>query len=119
MAKSIRVGLVGAGYVASRHLAALKDLDHVEIVGICDVDADRAQALARRFGVARVFGSLEEMSASQPSVIHILTPPESHCALTLQALDMNCHVLVEKPMAESVEECDRMIAKAKEKGLTL
>ena len=58
------------------------------------------------------YHNLAEMAAARPDVIHILTPPNSHCALTLQALEMGCHVLVEKPMAPSTEECDRMMAAA-------
>jgi predicted dehydrogenase/nucleoside-diphosphate-sugar epimerase len=119
MVQKIRVGVVGAGYVASRHLAALRDLPFVEIVGVCDLDQTRAAALATQFDVPRVFRSLDEMAEVRPEVIHILTPPSSHCKLALKALDMNCHVFVEKPMAESVEECDLMIAKARENGLVL
>jgi predicted dehydrogenase/nucleoside-diphosphate-sugar epimerase len=119
MGEPVRVGLVGAGYVASRHLRALKDLPFVEVVGICDLDEARASAMASHFGVARFFRSLVEMAAARPQVVHVLTPPVSHCALTLEALEMGCHVFVEKPLAETVEECDRMIAKAREKGLAL
>ena len=59
------------------------------------------------------------MAAAKPQAIHILTPPASHCALTLEALEMGCHVLVEKPMADTAEECDQMIAKAKATGRVL
>jgi predicted dehydrogenase/nucleoside-diphosphate-sugar epimerase len=119
MGEPVRVGLVGAGYVASRHLRALKDLPFVEVVGICDLDEARASAMASRFGVARFFRSLAKMAVAQPQVVHVLTLPDSHCGLTLEALEMGCHVFVEKPLAETVEECDRMIAKAREKGLAL
>ncbi len=119
MTQKVRVALVGAGYVASRHLTALNDLPFVEVVGICDVDEKRATDLAKRFGVPRVFRSLAEMAETRPEVVHILTPPALHCALTLQALDMKCHVFVEKPMAETQEECEAMIAKASAEGLSL
>src|SRR5271165_6262018 len=119
MQEKVRVCLVGAGYVASRHLAALRDLEFVEIAGICDVDRKKAEALASRFKIPAVFDSLADMASARPQVVHILTPPASHCALTLQALDMGCHVFVEKPMAETVGECDRMIASAREKRLTI
>jgi 2-alkyl-3-oxoalkanoate reductase len=114
-----RVGLVGAGYVAAHHARALRSLPFVEIVGIADLDAERAGKLAQQFNIPRVYPSLQAMAEARPDVIHILTPPSSHCALTLEALDMGCHVFVEKPMAESVADCDRMIAKAREKGLVL
>jgi nucleoside-diphosphate-sugar epimerase/predicted dehydrogenase len=59
------------------------------------------------------------MAEARPEVIHILTPPGSHAALTLEALEMGCHVFVEKPMAETVADCDRMMKRARELGLVL
>jgi predicted dehydrogenase/nucleoside-diphosphate-sugar epimerase len=116
---SIGVGLVGAGYVAAYHARALRSLPFVEIVGVADPDEARAKALAAQFGIPRVYSSLEAMAEARPNVIHVLTPPASHAPLVLQALEMGCHVFVEKPMAESVADCDRMIACAREKGLVL
>jgi predicted dehydrogenase/nucleoside-diphosphate-sugar epimerase len=115
----LRVGLVGAGYVAAYHARALRSLPHVEIAGVADPDENRAKALAAEFGIARVFPSLDAMADAHPHVIHVLTPPAHHAPLVLQALDMGCHVFVEKPMAETVADCDRMIARARERGLVL
>jgi predicted dehydrogenase/nucleoside-diphosphate-sugar epimerase len=120
MSERIRAGLAGAGYVASRHLIALRDLQNVEVAAICDSAVSKAQELADKFGIPAVYASLDEMlEAGRLDVVHVLTPPESHCELALRALDANCHVFVEKPMAESAEECDRMIARAREKGRVL
>lgn len=119
MSKAIRVGVVGAGYVSTHHLRALRDLPFVQLVGICDFDGARATRMAQQFGVERVFGSLGEMAEARPDVIHILTPPQSHCSLSIQAMEMGCHVFVEKPMAETVEECDRMIEAARRTGRVL
>lgn len=115
----LRIAIVGAGYVARYHIAALHRLDFVEIVGICDLDEAAARTLAKTFGIEFVTADLAGLGARQPDAIYVLTPPASHCALTLQALDMGCHVFVEKPMADSVAECDAMIAKARDKGLLL
>jgi predicted dehydrogenase/nucleoside-diphosphate-sugar epimerase len=117
--KKTRVGIVGAGYVASYHLRALSTLEGVEVVGIAEPDLERGKALARQFEVERVVADLETLGESALDVVHVLTPPSTHCALTLQALDLGAHVLVEKPMAASVEECDRMIARARERSLHL
>ncbi len=119
IAPKVRVGLIGAGYVAAHHLRALNALPFVEVVGICDRDRSRAEALARKFRVGAVYSDLSSMAGARPEVIHILTPPESHCSLALASMEMGCHVFVEKPMAESVEECDRMIAFARAKGVVL
>lgn len=115
----LRVALVGAGYVAGHHLAALKRLDFVDVVGICDNNLSAAQALAQRFGVPRVTATLAELAETQPQAVYVLTPPSSHPAITLAALDMGAHVLVEKPMADSVEDCEAMIARAKASGRLL
>lgn len=115
----IRVGLVGAGYVATYHARALRSLRFVTIVGVADPDEPRAKELAARFGIPRVYPSLAAMAEAKPNVIHVLTPPATHAPLVLEALDMGCHVFVEKPMAETVADCDRMIARAQEKGLAL
>lgn len=119
MNRKFRVGVVGAGYVANHHLRALRDLPFVEIVGICDTDEKRAREIAAKFGVEGVYRNLDAMAAAYPDVIHVLTPPASHCELTLRALDMGCHVFVEKPMADTVAECDAMIARAAEKDRVL
>ena len=115
----LRVAIVGAGYVATHHLSALKRLDFVDVVGICDSQLPAAQALAKRFGVARVAARLEELADAQPQAVYVLTPPSSHPAIALAALDMGCHVLVEKPMADSVADCETMIARAQARGRLL
>ncbi len=108
-----RVGLVGAGYVSQYHLRALKKLSNVEIVGVADFDQDRATRAASAFGVPGIFRTLTEMvTATHPDVVHVLTPPSSHCEIALEALGSGCHVFVEKPMALSEGDCERMIAKA-------
>lgn len=115
----LRIAIIGAGYVARYHIAALRRLDFVDIVGICDLDGDAARALAAAFDIDFVTSNLTELGSRQPHAVYVLTPPSSHCRLALQALDMGCHVFVEKPMAESVAECDAMIERAREKGLVL
>jgi 2-alkyl-3-oxoalkanoate reductase len=118
-ARETRVALVGAGYVSAYHIRALQMLPHVRIVGIADPAAERAEALARRFHIPGVFTSLTEMRDVHPDVIHILTPPSSHARLAIEALEMGCHVFVEKPMAPTVAECDAMIAAATRAGRRL
>lgn len=116
MKKRFRVGLVGAGNISEFHLRALQRLADVEIVGITDLDATRAQAVAQRFGLPATFASLHAMAAAGVDVVHILTPPSSHAELTLRALEHGCHVLVEKPLATSAEDCDRIAAAARAAG---
>ncbi|MEO7433125.1 MAG: NAD-dependent epimerase/dehydratase family protein [Dokdonella sp.] len=115
----LRIAIVGAGYVASHHLAALKRLDFVDVVGICDPDSAAAHALANKFAIPVVAARLADLAVQSPDAVYVLTPPASHCAIALEALDMGCHVLVEKPMAESVAECTTMIDRARERDLVI
>ncbi len=117
--KRLRIGIVGAGYVSKYHIRALKRLPFVELVGIADLNRELAVAAAARYGIPGVYACLDDMADARPDAIYILTPPHTHCALALQAMAMGCHVFVEKPMAETVEECDAMIAAARERHRVL
>jgi nucleoside-diphosphate-sugar epimerase/predicted dehydrogenase len=117
--KRTRVALVGAGYVAAHHIRALRSLEFIEIVGIADLRSDLAQDLARRFAIPLAGTTLDDLAPARPDVLHVLTPPSSHCALALDAMERGWHVLVEKPMAETAGDCERMIAKARETGRVL
>ena len=57
------------------------------------------------------------MAAEGLDVVHVLTPPDSHVMVAFEALSLGCHVLVEKPLATSVEDCDRLIAESQARGL--
>jgi len=115
----LRVGLVGAGYVSTYHARALRSLPFVDLVGVADMDQPRAQALADKFKIQRTYPNLAAMAEVRPNVIHVLTPPHTHAGITLAALEMGCHVFVEKPMAETLADCDRMIEAAHNRGLVL
>ena len=114
-----RVGIIGAGYVSAHHLRALKTIASVEVVGIADLDLLRAKAVAKAFNLPSAYGSVEELLASGVDVVHVLTPPAFHAMLAIQALQAGAHVLVEKPMAETPEQCERMMAAASSSGRTL
>jgi predicted dehydrogenase/nucleoside-diphosphate-sugar epimerase len=117
--KTLRVGIIGAGYVSAHHLRALKSLSAVQVVGIADLDLARAEAVAKSFNLPRAFGSVDDLLASGVDVVHVLTPPAVHAKLSIQALEAGAHVLVEKPMAETPEQCEQMMAAARSSGRIL
>jgi predicted dehydrogenase/nucleoside-diphosphate-sugar epimerase len=106
-----KVGIVGTGHISDHHVAALQRLSNVTIVGAYDPDADRRAAFAERHRV-RAFESLEELFDEGADVIHVLTPPHAHAEVTLKALDRGCHVLVEKPLATNMADCERIKARS-------
>jgi UDP-N-acetyl-2-amino-2-deoxyglucuronate dehydrogenase len=115
---SLRYGVIGAGVVAPLHLQAIAALDDVELVGICAVDFELAEARAREAGCP-AFADHRELLALAPDVVVICTPHPSHPALTIAALEAGAHVLVEKPLAVEAREADEMIEAADRAGRLL
>ena len=110
----IRIGLVGAGYIAGWHAAGLARVPGVALAGVADPATGAAQALAGQHG-ARAFDSLDAMIAAQAvDAVHILTPPGTHHDLALQALGAGLHVLVEKPFATTAAQARAMVQAADE-----
>jgi predicted dehydrogenase len=100
-----RVALVGLGAISFEHLAKLGAIPNARVVGVCDLSATVAAAVADRFGVGPAFTSYAEMLAkTKPDSVHVLTPPQSHPALVRDALEAGAHVLVEKPITPTWED---------------
>ncbi|MGR3701062.1 MAG: NAD-dependent epimerase/dehydratase family protein [Paracoccaceae bacterium] len=117
--KQTRVGIIGAGYIATWHCDAIKATPGAQLVAVCDQSKGAAEDLAHAHGV-QAFGSVDEMiAAGICDAVHILTPPSSHRDLTLQALRAGLHVLVEKPVALSGDEAEEMRAAAADAGRVL
>ncbi len=116
------VGIIGAGAIASVHAASYKRFSQrVRVVAVCDVFKDKAEAfIADKVPGAVAFDKVERMLAdSNIDAVSICLPPNAHASVAEQALRMGKHVLVEKPMASSLQECDAMIAAARESGKLL
>jgi predicted dehydrogenase/nucleoside-diphosphate-sugar epimerase len=109
-------GMVGAGNICEFHVAAVKALPGVDLVGVADLDFDKAKQNADKWGT-QAFASLEALVAAGANVIHVLTPPSAHARVALEALERGCHVLIEKPVTESVEDAQAIAELARRKGL--
>lgn len=115
-----RVCLVGAGYIARVHAEALRSIPGVAIAAIVDSNAEAARRLAQRSGVARTHASGEEaLAAGGIDAAHILVPPDVHEAAALPFLRAGTPVLVEKPLAASLEGCRRLLDAAAAAGAQL
>jgi predicted dehydrogenase len=104
----MRLGLAGAGEVAWRHAAAAAAVDGLTLTAVFDPDAGRAADLAGHFG-ARPAATFDALLAAADLVV-LAVPHALHCDLALRAAAAGVRVLVEKPLAVTVDECDRMIA---------
>ena len=115
----LRVGMVGAGYIARWHADAIRATEGLQLTAVCDRAQDAAEGLAAAYGI-RPFTDIDDMiGAGVCDAVHILTPPQSHHPLALHCLRKGLHVLVEKPAALSVSELEEMMATADAEGLML
>src|SRR3954470_23602042 len=88
---TLRAGLVGAGQICAYHVAALRRLPFVEIIGLHHVDAARAEKSSAELGIPAM-PSIEARRRAGADVIHVLTPPHTHAKVALAAMDLGCHV---------------------------
>ena len=116
MPQPIRVGLIGAGYIATWHADALKATPGVQITAVCDVSEAAAKALADPLGAQAVTDVDKLIAENLCDAVHILTPPGIHKDIATKCLAGGLHVLVEKPVAESGEETAEILAAAEAAG---
>ena len=118
MKNKVSIGVIGCGAVARFHAVSILAADNASLAGFADVRAESAEAFAKEYG-GKSYSSVEEMLASSDvDAVCICTPSGFHVNSALAALEAGKHILVEKPLAVTVEDCDRVISLAKEKGLT-
>jgi len=118
----IKVAIIGAGAIANTHIEGLlKFQEKCQIVAIADIYTDKAHEKVTRFGLkAAVFEDYKKLFAeTEVDLAVIVTPPFAHADATISALNTGVNVLLEKPMATSLEECDAMLAAAEKSGKML
>lgn len=116
----IKVGVIGVGLQGAGHLASYKALPGVNLEAVCDVNEEVAAAAAGAHGAPRHYTDYNEMFAAESlDAVSIVIPDHLHVAPTLAALAAGAHVLLEKPMALSVEQAESMAATARAMGLNL
>lgn len=108
-------GIGVAGVVFPSHRDAISH-SGAELVAVCDVNAEAGKARADEYGCAFFSDHREMLRETKPDIAVIATPHPFHKALAIDAMRAGCHVLVEKPVAVTVEEADEMIEVARETG---
>lgn len=119
--EKLRIALIGAGQIARvSHIPNYKEMDGVEVAGICDTRLLSARDMADQFDIPAYYDNHEQMLKEvKPDIVSICVPNKFHCPMTIDALRAGCHVLCEKPPALSGEEAERMDRTAKEQGKLL
>jgi predicted dehydrogenase len=117
MLSKLRVAVIGVGHLGQHHARLLAAMDGVELVGVVDIKPGRAEEIAARIGT-RAFSHAGDV-AGDVDAVSIAVPTESHVDVTLPFIDRGVAVLVEKPLAASVADADRLIEAAERRGVLL
>ncbi len=107
----MKVGVIGAGAMGQNHLRIYNEMRDIELVGVCDIDKARATSLARTYNT-RPFFEPEKLLEQELDAVSIVVPTTLHSKVALQAIKSGTHLLVEKPIADTVENADIMIKAA-------
>lgn len=113
----VKVAVVGTGKIAeTAHIPAYLSSKIVDLVALVDVDSKKAKKTARKFGIEKVFPSVEELFEKETiDAISLCTPPNTHAEIALKAFDSGIHVLCEKPLSTSIEDGKMMVEASRRK----
>lgn len=103
----VNVAIVGAGGISPRHILSIKTFENANIVGIIDKNKENARNRAELCG-ARVFDDLSDC-LDLVDMVFVLTPPSTHAEIAIKAMNAGKHVVIEKPVAASVEDAQAMV----------
>jgi len=116
----MNVGLIGCGRVAELHICAYKHIPEVNVVAVSDVNIEKAKTFAQKYHVQRVFKSYSELLEMKDlDLVSICTPTSTHAEIACEAAKFGKNILLEKPMARSTAECDRIIHEVSKHGVKL
>ena len=112
--KKIGFAIYGCGMISSVHADSVLEIEDAELIGVADILSERAVNFAEKYN-ARAFSDYNELlSCDEVDAVCICTPSGTHADLAIQALRAGKHVVLEKPMAITVEDCDRIISVCEE-----
>ena len=117
--KMTRIAIVGTGIIAGCHIDAISKLEDCTLVALCDLNEERVKALAEKNGVPYFLDYKKIPEECECDAVILNLPHGIHAEASIFFLEHGIHVLVEKPMANTVAECDAMIAASEKSGKKL
>lgn len=117
--RKLGVAVIGTGQWGKNHARVYKELPSTELMAICDVNAERAQAMAKQYGVKAYSDSTQMLKDKSIKAVNVCTWSTHLAKEALKALKAGKHVLVEKPMATNAQQAQKLIQTAQENGLHL
>jgi predicted dehydrogenase len=117
MRKPLRIAVIGAGIMGQKHARIYSEIEGAELAAVVDLDEDRAKALAARCGAKSVYRDFRRaMESEELDAVHVATPDFLHREPVIAALKSGRHVLVEKPLATTVEDAEEIARISRETG---
>lgn len=110
MQKLLKCGVAGVGHLGQSHARIYSELDGCELVGVFDVNDDRAHEIADKYKCA-VFGSIEELGYNCDCV-SVVTPTDRHAEVAIPLIKCDCHLLIEKPLTSTAADAERIMQAA-------
>jgi len=115
MIERIRCGVIGLGWFGEHHVDTLKELPLAEVKAVCTRREEHLKNIAKKYNVPQYYTDYRKLLANKDiDLISVVTHVKDHKQITIDALKAGKHVFVEKPMADTQEECDEIIKAAKE-----
>ena len=114
---SLRIAVIGVGHLGQHHARLLASMAGVELVGICDTNRSRADEISAKFG-GQTFADSREL-IGRIDAVTVAVPTVAHVDVALPFLEAGVATLVEKPIAPSVSDADRLVATAERRGVLL
>jgi predicted dehydrogenase len=111
----LRIGVIGVGHLGQTHARLLKQVKTADLAGVYDIDAGKSESIAAELGV-KAFASVEELARSVDAV-SIVAPTSFHYELAVELMNQGKHCFIEKPVATSVEEAQRICEVADRKNV--
>ena len=115
----LKTGIIGCGKVGDFHAKAYAQLENSEFTAVCDADLERAKAFAERYNVHAYSDIAEMIQKEHLDVVSVCTPHPIHCDPAVTAAENGCNVLIEKPLASSLADCDRIIEARRQNHVTI
>jgi UDP-N-acetylglucosamine 3-dehydrogenase len=114
-----KAAVVGVGSIGRHHARVYNQLDSVRLAAVADLSESKRATIAHRYKLAAYQDYREMFDREHPEVVSIAVPTIDHRQVALEAIERGIHVLIEKPLCTTVEECREVIAAAKAAGVTL
>lgn len=113
----VRIGYIGAGGNGTGHMRRLHELEHAEIVAVCDLVEERAEKAANDFGAVKYLDHRQMLDKEELDAVYVSIPCDAHGQVELDIIEKGCHLLVEKPVVLNVEMGVRIAEAIEAKGL--